>query len=83
MSLVWPEALWLLATVPALVVLYLAILRRRRRSALRYASLALLREAAAGPPRIRRHVPPLLFLVALSLLIVAVARPRATVTLPS
>jgi len=83
MSFVWPEALWLLATVPALVVLYLAILRRRRRSALRYASLALLREAAAGPRPIRRHVPPLLFLLALVVLIAAAARPRATVTLPS
>ena len=83
MSFVWPEALWLLATAPALVGLYLVLLRRRRRSALRYASITLLREAAAGPRRIRRHVPPSLFLLALVVLIVAAARPRATVTLPS
>ena len=34
-------------------------------------------------PNFRRHVPPALFLVALALLIVAMARPSATVVLPS
>jgi Ca-activated chloride channel homolog len=83
MSFVWPEALWLLLAVPALVGLYVLLLRRKSRQAMRYASLALMREAQAGHRRFRRHVPPLLFLLAMIALIVAIARPRATVTLPS
>jgi Ca-activated chloride channel homolog len=83
MSFVWPEALWLLPILPALVAGYVALLRRRRRAALRLASVALVREAQAGRPGRRRHLPPLLFLAALALLLVAAARPRATVTLPS
>ena len=33
--------------------------------------------------RLRRHVPPLLFLLALALMLLAIARPAAVVTLPS
>jgi len=83
MSFVWPEALWLLLAAPALVGLYVLLLRRRSRQAVRFASVAVMREALAGGPRYRRHLPPLLFLLALIALVVAVARPRATVTLPS
>jgi Ca-activated chloride channel family protein len=83
MSFVWPEALWLLLAVPALVALYVALQRRRSRHAVRFASVAVMREALAGSSRYRRHLPPLLFLLALIVLIIAVARPRATVTLPS
>jgi Ca-activated chloride channel homolog len=83
MSFTWPEALWLLLAVPALAGGYALLLRRRGRAAMRYANVAVVREALAGHRRFRRHVPPLLFLLALVALIVAVARPRATVTLPS
>src|SRR5215212_4638128 len=83
MSFLSPQALWLLLVIPLLVGVYLLLLRRKKKAALRYASLALMREVLASGPRIRRHVPPLLFLLALLSLIVAVARPRAAVTLPS
>ena len=83
MSYLWPQALWLLLAVPALVSLYVALQRRRNKAALRYASVALVRTALASGPRIRRHVPPLLLLLALIALIVAIARPHAVVTLPS
>lgn len=83
MNFLWPEMLWLLAVVPLLVLLYLWVLRRRKRIALRYASLSLVREAAGRGPGWRRHVPPLLFVSALTLMIAAVARPTAVVTLPS
>jgi Ca-activated chloride channel family protein len=83
MSLQWPEALWLLAAVPLLVALYVALLRRRKKLALRYASLSLVKEAMTQGQRFRRHVPPLLFLVALTLMIVAIARPTAVVKLPT
>jgi len=83
MSFVWPEALWLLLAVPVLVGAYIALLRRRSRAALRYASIELMREASGGSARIRRHLPPLLLLLAIVALIVAAARPSAVITLPS
>src|SRR5918911_199443 len=82
MSFQWPEFLWLLAGLPALVALYVYLLRRRKKFAVRFSSLALVRDAM-GAPSWRRHVPPLLVLLALAALIVAVARPSALMTLPS
>src|SRR3954469_17678365 len=82
MSFQWPEFLWLLAALPALVGLYVFLLRRRKKFAVRFSSLALVREAMVGPTW-RRHLPPALMLLALAALIVAVARPSATMTLPS
>ena len=83
MSFSWPEMLWLLLLVPALALAYVLILRRKKKAALRYTSLSLIREALGAGQRLRRHIPPFLFLVALTLLLVAIARPTAVVTLPS
>jgi len=82
-TFLWPELLWLLVVVPALIGLYVLLLRRKKKQALRYASLGMVRDAMGAGQRFRRHVPPLLFLLALIVLIVAVARPTATITLPS
>jgi Ca-activated chloride channel family protein len=82
MSFLWPELLWLLAVLPLLVALYVWLLARRKKFALRYASLGLVKEAM-GAARWRRHLPPALFLLALATMIVATARPMATVTLPT
>jgi Ca-activated chloride channel family protein len=46
-------------------------------------NLSLVKEAMDAGQRFRRHLPPLLFLLALTLLILAVARPSAVVTLPA
>ncbi|MDE2209456.1 MAG: VWA domain-containing protein [Betaproteobacteria bacterium] len=83
MRFLWPELLWLLLLVPILVGAYLRLLRRRKKTALRFADLALVRDAMTSGSRLRRHVPPLLFLLALTLLIIAIARPAAVVTLPT
>ena len=83
MTFLWPEFLWLLAVVPLLVAAYLFILRRKAKTALRYASLTMVREAMGSGARFRRHVPPLLFLAAITVMIVAIARPAAVVRLPS
>lgn len=83
MTFVWPGMLWLLAAVPALVGVYLILLRRKKKAALRYANLSLVKEAMGAGQRFRRHVPPLLFLLALATTIVAVARPAAIVMLPT
>jgi Ca-activated chloride channel family protein len=79
----WPELLWLLALAPVLVALYVALLRRRKRLVVRFADVALFREAIGPGQRLRRHLPPALFLLALLGLIVAVARPTAVITLPA
>jgi len=75
--------LWTLLLVPALVAGYFYILRRKRDAVLRYASLTMVKEAMGASQRFRRHIPPLLFLIALIALILATARPAAVVTLPS
>ncbi len=83
MTFAWPQMLWLLLLVPALAGAYILLLRRKKKAALHYASLSLIREALGPGQRFRRHIPPLLFLIALTLLLVAIARPSAVVTLPS
>jgi Ca-activated chloride channel homolog len=82
-TFLWPQMLWLLLLVPLAVGGYWLLLRRKKKAALRYASLALVKDAIGAGQRFRRHVPPLLFLLAFALLLLAVARPAAVVTLPS
>lgn len=83
MTFLWPQMLWLLLVVPLLVAAYFWVLRRRKKAALRYAALSMVKEAVGEGGRWRRHVPPLLFLLAFVALLVALARPAAVVTLPS
>ncbi len=83
MSFQWPELLWALAALPLLVGAYLLLQRRRKRLAMRYANLSLVREALARGAGWRRHVPPLLILAAIATMIVATARPETTILLPS
>jgi Ca-activated chloride channel family protein len=82
-NFLWPQFLWLLAVLPLLVLLYWWILRRRKKVALRYASLSIVREAMGRTTGWRRHIPPLLLLLAFAAMLLAAARPVATVTLPS
>lgn len=83
MTFLWPEMLWLLLIVPAMVAVYVSILRRKKKLALHYASLSIVKDAMGPAQRMRRHIPPLLFMLALILMIVAVARPASVLTLPS
>src|SRR5919202_854056 len=83
MIFLWPTMLLLLLLIPVLIAAYIWMQRRRTRYALRYASLSLVKEALGKGPGIRRHIPPALFLTSLAVMIVALARPQAVVTLPS
>jgi len=83
MTLIWPVILWLLALVPVLIAIYMLVLRRRRKNALRYASLVHVTDALGRGPGFRRHVPALLFLLGVTVSIVALARPSATIILPA
>ena len=83
MQFLWPNQLWLLLLLPLLVLLYVWLMRRKKKMAVRYASLSIVREALGSGPGWRRHVPPLLLLLALTLMLLAAARPVAMITLPS
>ena len=83
MRFVWPELLWLLLLVPILVAAYVVALRRKRKAAVRYASLMLVRDALGPRHGLRRHLPPALFALSMLAAILAVARPRAVVLLPT
>ena len=82
MKFIWPSMLWLLLLLPLLVVLYLWVLKRRRKSTVRLASLAVAKAALGKGPGWRRHVPPALLGLALAALLFAVSRPTATISLP-
>ncbi len=82
MNFLWPQYLWLLLVVPVLVAAYVALLRRKK-SAVRYANVGLVKSAMSPTQRFRRHVPPLLFLLAIVAALLAAARPTAVITLPS
>ena len=83
MNFIWPQNLWLLLALPLLVALYVWLMRRKKKLAVRYASLSIVREAMGSGSNIRRHIPPVLFLLAMAALLLAAARPMAVVTLPS
>ena len=83
MSFIWSSLLYLLFLIPLLVAAYIFVLRRRRRFAVRYSSLSLVLEVLPKQSWLRRHLPFVLFLVALTSLVFALARPTATVLVPS
>jgi len=83
MTFLWPEMLWLLLAVPPLVAFYFWLLNRRKKNAVRYASLSLMKAALGPAHKLRRHLPPLFFLLAVIASIIAISRPSAVVTLPS
>lgn len=76
-----PVLLWLLLLAPLLVAFYRWALRRSR--GLVYPNVGIVRAAISPGMRLRRHVPPLLLLLALVVLVLAMARPSATITLPA
>ncbi len=83
MEFLWAPMLLLLLLVPVLIAAYIFAQRRRQKYAMRYASLSLVKEALGRGPGIRRHIPPIIFLIGLTVMLVALARPAATVRLPS
>lgn len=80
MSFEWPLALLALPAVPLLVALYVRHERRRTVFAARFGNPALLPNLVDRSPGRRRHLPLAILLVALTAMIVGVARPHATVS---
>jgi Ca-activated chloride channel family protein len=81
-DLQWPGFLWALGLLPMAVVTYLLSQRGRQRTAARFANPELLPNVVNRRPGWRRHLPALLYLLALSALILALARPQATALVP-
>ncbi|GCE30568.1 hypothetical protein KDA_60520 [Dictyobacter alpinus] len=79
MSFQWPLCLLSLVLIPLLIWLYLAAQKRRRAYAVRFTNLSLLHSIVGKGPGLRRHIPPLIFVLALSAFVLSLARPMAVV----
>jgi Ca-activated chloride channel family protein len=77
------QQLWWLFAIPVAALLYWLLLRRRRRIAVRYGNFGMVKQALGAGGRWRRHVPPALFLLAITLLILGIARPTAVMNVSS
>jgi Ca-activated chloride channel family protein len=77
-----PFVLLALIAVPLLAIWYLGQQRHRRRAAEAFVTPALSPSVAPQRPRWRRHLPMLMFAIALIVLIVAAARPQRVVAVP-
>jgi Ca-activated chloride channel family protein len=82
MSFIWPGMLVLLLAAPLLVIGYLALLRRRAQRAAELAAQGFVPTASSRRFRRLRHVPVVLFLLALVLLLFAAARPEMSLSIP-
>ena len=81
-TFIWESFLWSLILIPMLVLLYLNMQGQRQEMAKRYGSLGLVRQASGRDVGVRRHIPAILFLLGLTVLFFALARPRVIVRLP-
>jgi len=82
MTFAAPELLLGLLLVPAAIGLYLLVQRRRHRYAVRFTNVDLLANIAPKTPAFRRHVPPVLYLAAITALVIGLARPSMVVAVP-
>lgn len=83
MVFLWTQLLYLLLAIPVLILLYILAQRRRRKNELRFGNLSFVKDALGKSPGIRRHIPPLLFLLSISVLLAALARPVAVIPIPT
>ena len=82
MTFASPELLLGLLLVPLAIGLYLLVQRRRNRYAVRFTNVDLLANIAPKTPAWRRHVPPVLYLVAITALVIGLARPSMVMAVP-
>ncbi len=82
MQFLWSDMLALLLLIPLFIVAYVWAQRRRARFALRYPSLQVVQGAVDKRAALRRHVPPVVFLLAVAAMLLAFARPYTEVLIP-
>ncbi len=83
MSFEWPWALAFLLVIPVLAAVYISMQRRRQHYALRYASVSLVQQAVGSGPGVKRHIPAVFYLLALTAMVIALARPEASIPTPT
>lgn len=82
MTFLAPLFLLGLIAVPALIALYALVQRRRSSYAVRFTNLDLLANIAPKRPAWRRHVPAAIYLGAIAVLVVGMARPQLVIPVP-
>jgi Ca-activated chloride channel homolog len=81
MSFIWPGMLLSMLAIPLLIGFYLYLQRRRAHIAIQFENLAGSPVPRSQPGRLR-HIPPAMFLLGVTLQLVALARPEMTLNLP-
>ena len=82
MSFRWPELLWAVLFVPLVLLVWVRGERRRTQRAGVFGNPALLPNMVTARPGWRRVLPVLLYLLAATVLLLALARPEATAQVP-
>ncbi|MDQ4078930.1 MAG: VWA domain-containing protein [Chloroflexota bacterium] len=82
MSFIWPMMLFSLLLVPLLVAAYVWLPKRRAQKTAALGTMGLLQTRSGQQLGRRRHLPFVLFLLAITLLLVGFARPEMVVDLP-
>jgi Ca-activated chloride channel family protein len=82
MTFASPELLLGLLLVPLAIGVYLLVQRRRSRYAVRFTNVDLLANIVPKAPAWRRHIPPVLYLAAITALVIGLARPSMVIAIP-
>jgi Ca-activated chloride channel family protein len=82
MSFIWPLMLLSLLLVPVLAASYLRLVRRQEQARAELGPLGVLEGGSGARISTRRHIPPGIMLLGLSVLLTGMARPETTVNLP-
>ncbi len=82
MTFIWPELLFSLLLVPLLIWLYVRLLNNRTKSKVSLGALGIVQSRSGQSLGRRRHLPPLIFLIGISILLFGLARPEMLVALP-
>lgn len=82
MSFVWPTLLFSLLLVPVLLYVYFRMQQRRKDLATKFGALGVVRDSRGRGPGTQQHIPSMMFLGGIAVLLVSMARPQATVSVP-
>lgn len=82
MSFVWPTLLLSLVLLPMLFYIYFRMQQRRKNLAAKFGTLGVIRDSHGRGPGTQQHVPSMMFLGGIAILLVSMARPQATISIP-